>query len=121
MAATWTVTLCGRYRICPAGKGIDGADTYEGEAGVVYNVDWACQDQKTLDGVVYAGRKRDNTIIEPFVGGDFVPYDEVTESQVIDWVKATLGEDGVTEVEECVSEALDAKGPPDEERGVPWR
>ena len=121
MATTWSITECQRYRVCPAGKGIDGADTYEGQAGVVYNVFWSCQDQKPVDGVLYTARKRDNTLIEPFVGGDFVAYDAVTEAQIIDWVHVTLGAEGVTEVEAFVNEALDAKGPPKTETGVPWK
>jgi len=35
-------------------------------------------------------------------GDNFVPYADLTESEVLDWVTAELGENGVTSAEGCV-------------------
>ena len=40
---------------------------------------------------------------------NFVPYDQLTEKIVIEWVQASLGEQGVANAEACVQGQIDSK------------
>lgn len=45
--------------------------------------------------------------------GTFIPYDELTESIVIGWIKETLGESGVNSIEESLAGQIESqKNPP---------
>jgi hypothetical protein len=50
----------------------------------------------------------------PDVQGDsFVPYADLTETLVLEWVTAALGENGVTSAESCVEGQINSeKNPP---------
>lgn len=56
-------------------------------------------------------------------GEGFVPYDQLTEAQVVQWVKDTLGENGVASMEAAVQGSLDAINNPPVEPMIaplPW-
>jgi hypothetical protein len=50
----------------------------------------------------------------------FIPFDELTEEVVIDWVKAHMGEEQVAELEASVAAQLDALLNPTTTTGLPW-
>ena len=122
MATTWRVTNCARYTECPSGRGVDGADTHAGESNVIYNVSWMCQDQVNHDDGTFTGaRRQGDTAIEPFGGGVLIPYADITEAEIIEWLHDTLG-DEVQRIETEVADELVAKQqPPTEAAGLPWR
>ena len=53
--------------------------------------------------------------------GDVVtPYADLTEETVVGWVKATLGEDKVTEVQAALDAQLTEQAAPTVGNGTPW-
>lgn len=50
----------------------------------------------------------------------FVPYDELTEAQVVDWVKAAMGDVRVAEIEANVQAQIDSQKNPTQASGMPW-
>jgi hypothetical protein len=55
-----------------------------------------------------------------FDGEVTTPFSEVTESQVLGWVKNALGEEKVTEIETALQGQLDEQRAPSKAAGVPW-
>ena len=54
-------------------------------------------------------------------GSGFVPYDQLTEETVIDWVHYEMGDEQKTQIETNVSEAIDRKiNPPVIKLPLPW-
>ena len=54
---------------------------------------------------------------------DYIPYDQITEADVIAWVQASLGEQGVANTEACVQGQIDSQiNPPvsPENTPLPW-
>ena len=50
-----------------------------------------------------------------------IPYSDLQESQVIDWVKTALGGDEkVTEIQDALQNQLDEQRAPTKAAGVPW-
>lgn len=41
--------------------------------------------------------------------GTFIPYDELTEEIVVDWIKETLGENGIISIEACIQGQIDSQ------------
>ena len=76
----------------------------EGQTDVVVSAQWNIlgEDQ----GASYNLSGWQNFTLEQNEG--FVPYNQLTESQVVQWVKDTLGENGVASMEAAVQGSLDA-------------
>ena len=54
---------------------------------------------------------------------DFTPYDELTEEQVVGWIKSTLGEDGVASYEASIAGNIKSQANPPVEpsnQPLPW-
>ena len=51
---------------------------------------------------------------------DFIPYDQLTEAQVVQWVKEAMGADTVAAHEAAVQAQIDAQKNPTNAAGVPW-
>lgn len=55
---------------------------------------------------------------------DFVPYEDLTEEIVLNWVKSELGTEAVTEIEtsiqNSVQAAIDAAAAKTTQEGLPW-
>ena len=50
-----------------------------------------------------------------------IPFDDLTEEVVIDWVKEAIGgEEKVTEIDTALQAQLDEKHAPSKAAGVPW-
>lgn len=50
----------------------------------------------------------------------FIKFDKLTESQVIEWVKAALGEEAVAAIESGLDAQIEAQKKPVSASGVPW-
>lgn len=53
-------------------------------------------------------------------GINYVPYTELTESAVIEWVKASLGAEGVAAVDAALAANIADQRVPKVAAGVPW-
>ena len=96
---------------------LDAYPTYENHADVVFTVHWRMDG---TDGEYTAG-------VYGSVGltfdpeATFTPYADLTEAQVVGWVKDALGEDQVTSYEESVAGQIEAQiNPPVVTPPLPW-
>jgi hypothetical protein len=55
-----------------------------------------------------------------FDGEVTTPFAELTEEQVVSWVKEALGEDKVAEVEAALQNQIDEQTAPTKAAGLPW-
>jgi hypothetical protein len=53
-------------------------------------------------------------------GESYIPYDELTEATVVEWVKASLGEEGVAAVDTALANNIAAQKNPPVATGTPW-
>jgi hypothetical protein len=52
---------------------------------------------------------------------NLIPYADLTEAQVINWVQEALGADKVTEILEALQSQLDEQHTPTKASGKPWQ
>ena len=92
--------------------------------GVVYTVHWnlsASRPSKEVSGEPYtAGAYGTQGYSADPSDPGFIPYEDLTESDCIDWVQDSLGEEGVESLEANLSANLDEQENPTEAAGVPW-
>tara|TARA_R100000995_G_C3472518_1_gene119076 strand:- start:162 stop:476 length:315 start_codon:yes stop_codon:yes gene_type:complete len=81
----------------------------------ITTVHWECTE---TDGDIQAREYGAVGLGEP--SGSYTPYADVTEAQALNWAKAALGSDKVTEIEAAVaSQLIYLKNPP-VKQGTPW-
>lgn len=49
-----------------------------------------------------------------------IPYSDITEEMVVEWVKDALTEEKVEQIEEALQSQLDEQAAPTKAAGVPW-
>ena len=96
---------------------LDAYPTYENHADVVFTVHWRCDG---TDGEYTAGVYGSvGLTLDP--EATFTPYADLTEAQVVGWVKDALGEDQVANYEENVAAQVAALvNPPVITPPLPW-
>ena len=103
--ATWNVTNC------------DYAGSLNGKANVVTHLHWDCTDE---DEVGNAGRIYGSVSVPTDNIQNFVEWENVSETQCIEWTKEALGEDGVAEIEKQIADMIEEQRTPTVKQGVPW-
>ena len=53
-------------------------------------------------------------------GINYIPYEQLTEAQVIEWVKASLGAEGVAAIDAALANNIAEQKAPKVAAGVPW-
>ncbi len=53
-------------------------------------------------------------------GINYVPYEELTQAAVVEWVKASLGEEGVAAVDAALAQNIELQKNPVTATGTPW-
>ena len=53
-------------------------------------------------------------------GINYVPYESLTEAQVIEWVKGAMGEEGVAALELALANNIAEQKAPKKASGTPW-
>ena len=96
----------------------------DSDKGVVHVV-WKCSNSETVgtgdSAVVHSGLVEGMESYTPDASADgYVAYDDLTEANVIAWVKATLGSDEVTHVETKVAAQITKSKTPPTSWGKPW-
>ena len=56
----------------------------------------------------------------PAEGDTVIPYANLTEEVVVGWVKAKLGEEQVTQMQDALQARLDEQRTPSKATGIPW-
>lgn len=86
--------------------------------GVVYTAHWRVT--KEQDGKVGTAYGTASFPAKDPSDPDFVPYDQLTEAVVVEWVKAALGTEQVTALETSVQEQINTQLNPTTAAGLPW-
>jgi len=96
---------------------MDAYPEYKGNADVVFTVHWTLNGTDgTYNGSVYGSV---GLTLDP--EATYVPYADLTEAQVIGWVKEALGEESVTGYEENVAQQIANQiNPPVVTPPLPW-
>ena len=102
---TWSILQCDDYLIGPAGP-------YEGDPRVIFTVDWQCADGPAR---VYGSAS-----LEPFSGGEFVPWETVTEEIALGWLHDKMGEEEVAQINADVTASRYNIEHPTTGSGTPW-
>jgi len=89
-------------------------------------------ERETADGFVYTAHYTVNASDETYSSGAYgsiglerpdtlIPYSDLTEDQVVGWVKEKLGGDEkVQEIESALQAQLDEQRSPTKASGIPW-
>jgi len=88
-------------------------------------------ERETADGFVFIGHytidMSDGTYNAGAYGSigferpeNLIPFSELTEEQVIGWVKEALGADKVAEIDQALLNQLEEQRHPSKASGVPW-
>ena len=89
----------------------------DGETDVVFTVHWRCNG---VDGE-YAGTAYGTQSVTYEAGTPFTPYADLTQDQVIGWVKDAMGPEQVASIEANVEKQVqDAMNPPVIAPPLPW-
>lgn len=99
---------------------IEKMDCYpdkEGQQDVVFNVHWRCNGSDgTYNSTSYGTQ---NIALED--GSPFIPYADLTQEQVIGWVKSAMGAERVAELEAGLAAQIETqKNPPVVSPPLPW-
>ena len=82
----------------------------EGEfTDVVYNVHWIVNgvyDQLDPQGNPYTGRIIGTQVLDTSTITDFIPFEDLTNEQVVTWTKDTMGVEQVTQIETSIDEQI---------------
>ena len=62
-----------------------------------------------VDGKEYRASSAGSIVIEPKEEEGFVPYANLTEEEVVGWVKSSLGTEGVESIEKSLASQVDNK------------
>jgi hypothetical protein len=89
-------------------------------------------ERETSDGFVFTAHYTVNANDDVYTSGAYgsvgferpdnlIPFDDLTQDQVIGWVKEALGGDEkVTEIQAALQQQLDEKRAPSKASGTPW-
>tara|TARA_Y100000401_G_scaffold66552_1_gene53137 strand:+ start:467 stop:793 length:327 start_codon:yes stop_codon:yes gene_type:complete len=108
MAVTWNI------------GSLDTTVTVGSLSNVVKTVHWNATDQELVDSIQHSGYVNGCIDLAAPESSSFIAYDSLTQDTVIGWVKASLGTDKVTEIENKISAQITESKTPTEISGVPW-
>jgi uncharacterized protein YpbB len=77
---------------------------------VVYNVHWrvtAVSDQLDEKGNAYQASAIGTQVLNTEDITEFIPFDQLTNDQVVQWVKSTMGEEKVNSLESSLQSQID--------------
>jgi hypothetical protein len=102
-------------------------------AAPVTVITWAIAnlERETADGFVFTAHYTVNAKDDAYSAGAYgslgferpdnlIPFADLTEDEVVSWVKEALGADKVTEVEAALQNQLNQQRNPTQAAGVPW-
>jgi hypothetical protein len=86
-------------------QAIDEVNETDFVTTVIYKV--ACTEE--VDGKEYKALEVSSIVIEPKEKEGFIPYADLTEEQIVGWVKESLGTEGVKSIEKSLASQVDNK------------
>ena len=85
--------------------------------GIVYTVHYRVN---AADGTYSAGAYGSVGLEPPSEGDIVIPFTNLTEAIVVGWVKTTLGDERVDEIEAALQGQIDEQRAPSRATGIPW-
>lgn len=86
--------------------------------GIVYTVHYTVSAE---DGVYSSGAYGSVGLVAPAEGDTPIPFANLTEKIVVDWVKDYFGPEKVAEIEAALQSQLDKQHAPQKASGLPWQ
>lgn len=95
--------------------------TYDQNTDVVFTVHWDCLGSETLSGSTYNGRVYGSTGVTYHSGSEFIPYENLTQPQVLGWVWDAMGSGSKENYENAVQGQINNLiNPPIVTPPLPW-
>jgi len=95
--------------------------TYDQNTDVVFTVHWDCLGSETVSGSTYNGRVYGSTGVTYHSGSEFIPYESLTQPQVLGWVWDAMGSGSKENYENAVqSQINNLINPPIVTPPLPW-
>ena len=92
-------------------KTVDAYPQVDGNTNVVYNVHWIAtgvSDQVDAEGDPYTAKNIGTQILNTSDITDFIPFDQLTNEKIIEWTKAAMGNESVSNVESNIENVIDS-------------
>ena len=84
-------------------KTVDVHPVEGGHTDVVYNVHWIVTGESDDS---YSGRSIGTQILDTSTIGEFIPFSDLTNDQVVEWTKQAMGAERVAEIEAGIAEQI---------------
>ena len=91
-------------------KTVDAYVEQDNEADVVYNVHWivtGISDTLDPEGNPYSATNIGTQTIDTGDITDFIPFDQVTNEEVVAWTQAAMGEEQVASIEASIASQIE--------------
>ena len=91
-------------------KTVDCYPEQDNEADVVYNVHWivtGTSDQLNPEGVAYSATNIGTQTLDTSQITNFIPFDQLTNDEVVAWTKGAMGDEQVASIEASVQSQID--------------
>jgi hypothetical protein len=78
---------------------------------LVYNVHWivtGVSDELNPEGVAYSATNIGTQTLDTSEVTDFIPFEDLTNEQVVTWTKGAMGEEQVASIEASIQSQIDA-------------
>lgn len=100
---------------------MDSYPKYDNYVDVVFNVHWDCVGSEEYSGSTYNGRVYSVTGVQFHSGSSFIPYNELTQNDVLTWVWESMGSGSKDSYEQAVQQQIDNLiNPPVIQLPLPW-
>jgi hypothetical protein len=80
-------------------------------ADLVYNVHWivtGVSDELNPEGIAYSATSIGTQTLDTSEVTDFIPFEDLTNEQVVAWTKGAMGEEQVASIEASIQSQIDA-------------
>jgi len=91
-------------------KTVDCYPNYDNEADVVYNVHWivtGVSDEIDPQGNPYSATNIGTQTLDTSQITNFIPFDQLTNDEVVAWTKGAMGEEQVASIESSIQSQID--------------
>ena len=92
-------------------KTVDCYPEQNNEADVVYNVHWivtGTSDQLNPEGIAYSATNIGTQSLDTSQITNFIPFDQLTNDEVVAWTKGTMGDEQVASIEASIQSQIDS-------------
>ena len=92
-------------------KTVDAYVEQNEEADVVYNVHWivtGTSDELNPQGNPYSATSIGTQTLDSDPESEFIPFDQVTNEEVVAWTQAAMGEEQVTQIETGIASQIES-------------